>query len=217
MRTMGTIFICLFLGAGIPIRLGESSTEPLPASASADGRKDMKAEHSPLTIAGLRTQELRQELQQSMHPDMRRRRGIILLSLLGIVMMAIISLFQTGVIEHLPDPPIPGFNSEQVNSSDTAFRYGVPDGTFGFASLAINLPLAAFGGAARAVTLPWVPLLFAGKAAVDAAIGAWYFYQMPAVEKAWCGYCIIGALVNLGVFGLILPEAWRAVSTLLGW
>jgi hypothetical protein len=34
---------------------------------------------------------------------------------------------------------------------------------------------------------------------------------MPAREKAWCGYCIVGALASLGVCVLTLPEARRAL------
>lgn len=210
------IFLGLFLGVFMLTEPLESITDSPTTASSESSKEEVKKEQNPSTPAGLTTQELRRELQQSTHPDMRRRRGIIVLSLVGMVMMALISLFQTGIISHLPDPPISGFDSEKVNSSDTGFGWGVPDGTIGLTSLAINLPLAAFGGVARAVTLPWVPLLFAGKAAVDAVIGAWYFYQMPTVEKAWCGYCIIGALVNISIFALILPEAWRAISTLWG-
>jgi hypothetical protein len=37
---------------------------------------------------------------------------------------------------------------------------------------------------------------------------------MPAKEKAWCGYCITGALANIGIFALTLPEAKEALATL---
>ncbi len=61
-----------------------------------------------------------------------------------------------------------------------------------------------------------MPLLAAGKAAVEAAVAGWYFYQMPAKEKAWCGYCITGALTNVGILLLSIPEARRAISELRG-
>ena len=51
-------------------------------------------------------------------------------------------------------------------------------------------------------------------AAVEAVATAWYFYHMPAKEKAWCGYCILGALVNVGIFALTLPEAGKAFTAL---
>jgi len=161
------------------------------------------------------TQELRRELQNSNERDLNVRRAIIGLSLVGMGAMTAVSLFQIGVIKHLPDPPISGFDSDKVNSSDTAYALGVPDGTLSLASLAANIPLAAYGGENRAGEMPLVPLAAAAKASVEAAVAGWYFYQMPTKEKAWCGYCIVGALANFGIAALSLIEAkraWKAVS-----
>lgn len=160
----------------------------------------------------LETQQLRRELQNGDNKELNARRAIIGLSLLGIGAMTAVSLFQTGVIKHLPDPPIRGFDSDKVNSSDTAYALGVPDGTLSLASLAANIPLAAFGGENRAREMPLVPLAVAAKASVEAVVAGWYFYQMPTREKAWCGYCIVGALTNWGIaaFSLIeAKEAWK--------
>ena len=161
-------------------------------------------------------QQLRKDLQYGETDDLRRRRATIGVSLVGMASMAVVSLLQTGVLKHLPDPPLPRFNSDKVNSSDVAYRLGVPDGTLGVVGFAANLPLAAFGGAGRAREQPWVPLVAAAKAAVDAGIAGWYFYQMPAKENAWCGYCIVAALSNFAVFGLTLPEARKAFAVLRG-
>lgn len=161
------------------------------------------------------TQKLRRELQENKTEDLRLRRGIIGLSLLGIGAMAAVSLFQTGVIEHLPDPPLSGFDSDAVNSSDTAYALGAPDGTLSLASLAANIPLAAYGGANRHETMPLVTLAAAAKATTEAAVAGWYFYQMAAVEKKWCGYCITGAAANWGIAALTLIEArkaWKAMQ-----
>lgn len=155
-------------------------------------------------------QKLRRELQKSNESDLNLRRGVIGLSLLGIAAMTVVTLFQTGVVEHLPDPPIEGFDSDKVNSSDTAYALGVPDGALSLASLAVNIPLAAFGGKNRAEEMPFVPFAAAAKATVEAAVAGWYFYQMPTKEKAWCGYCIVGALANFGIAALTLTEAKRA-------
>jgi uncharacterized membrane protein len=159
-------------------------------------------------------QRLRRDLREGDGADLRRRRAIVACSLVSAASMAVVSLLQMGLVRHLPDPPVPGFDSDRVNTSDTAYRWGGPDGPLGAASAALNLPLAAYGGADRAREQPWVPLAAAGKAAVDAVASAWYFYQMPAREKAWCGYCIVGALANAAVFALSVPEAVRASRVL---
>ena len=163
---------------------------------------------------GLEPQKLRRELQRGNSEKLGRRRAIIGLSLLGMGAMTAVSLFQTGIIKHQPDPPIDGFDSDKVNSSETAYALGVPDGTLSLASLAANIPLAAFGGENRAEEQPIVPILAAGKAVVEALVAGWYFYQMVAVEKTLCGYCITGALANMGIAVLSLPEAIEALEML---
>jgi len=161
-----------------------------------------------------KVERLRRELREVASGDLRRRRAILACSLVSAGSMAAVSLLQMGLVRHLPDPPVPGFDSDKVNTSDIAYRWGAPDGPLGVGSAALNLPLAAYGGADRARDHPWVPLLAAGKAAVDAAASAWYFYQMPAREKAWCSFCIAGAVANVAVFVLTLPEAFRAGGAL---
>jgi uncharacterized membrane protein len=166
-----------------------------------------------LAISESAPQQLRKELQEDGSSTMRRRRRIVGASLFGMAAMGAVSLLQTGMIRHLPDPPLPGFDSDRVNSSDIAYALGIPDGALSFASFAANVPLAACGGAARASTTPWIPIAFAGKAMVEALVAAWYFYQMPAREKAWCGYCIAGAAANFAIAAMALPEAREALRT----
>ncbi len=170
----------------------------------------MKNEMTQTLIGDLEPQQLRGELQRGRSDEIWRRRGVIGLSLVGMAAMTAVTLFQTGVIKHLPDPPIEGFDSDKVNSSDTAYALGIPDGALSLASLAANIPLAAFGGENRASDAPLIPLAAAAKATIEAAVAGWYFYQMPTKEKAWCGYCIVGALCNFGIAALSLVEAKRA-------
>lgn len=161
---------------------------------------------------GTSTDRLRHDLQDERSEAMQNRRSIVGLSLIGMASMTAVSLLQTGLIQHLPDPPVEGFDSDKVNLSDDAFQFGVPDGTVSLASLAANIPLAALGDRDRAHQHPWIPLLAAGKAGVEALAAAWYFYKMPAKEKAWCAYCILGALANVGIFACTIPEAREALE-----
>ena len=154
--------------------------------------------------------QLREELQEGQTQDLQWRRGVIALSLAGMASMTAVTLKQTGLVKHLPDPPSDSFDSDKVNSSETAYQLGVPDGTLSLASLAANIPLAALGGADRAQSIPLVPLGAAIKAGLEAVVSGWYFYQMPTKEKKWCGYCIVGAIANFGIFALTIPEARKA-------
>lgn len=153
-------------------------------------------------------QPLRADLQEGRTRHLGRRRAIAALSLIGMAGMAAVSLFQLGLIRHLPDPPFRRFHSDQVNASYTAYRYGVPDGPLSLAAHAVSLVLAAMGGASRARRTPWIPLLAAGMAAAGAGAAAKHlFHRMPVVERAWCGYGIVDAVAHIGTFLLALPEA----------
>ncbi|HXH83912.1 MAG TPA: vitamin K epoxide reductase family protein [Candidatus Tectomicrobia bacterium] len=135
---------------------------------------------------------------------MNRTRGIVALSLAGMAAMAAVSLLQTGIVRHLPDPPLPGFDSDRVNRSPIAYPLGIPDGTLSLASLALNVPAAAaLGRRPRR----WLATALAAKTAVEAAIAAWYAWQMPARERAWCGYCLVGAAAAGGIAALAIREA----------
>lgn len=158
--------------------------------------------------------ELRRELRDGSSGSLKWRRAIIGASITGMAAMGAVSLLQTGVIRHLPDPPLRGFNSDKVNLSSTAYALGVPDGTLSFASLAANIPLAAWGGENRAKKMPWLPIAIAGKALIEAVVAGWYFYQMPTKQNAWCAYCITGAAANVAIAGLSLPEARTAIRAL---
>lgn len=151
--------------------------------------------------------QLRDDLVRGETDDLRRRREIIGLSLLGMAAMTPVALLQTGIIRHLPDPPLPRFRSDQANLSDAAYKLGIPDGTVALASLAANVALAAWGGRDRGRRRPWLPLLAAGKAAADALGAAWYLYQMVSGKEPWCAYCLTGAAANFGILAAALPEA----------
>lgn len=122
--------------------------------------------------------QLRRDLQRGSTTHMKLRRGVIGTSVAGMASMVPVTMLQTGLVHHLPDPPLKGFHSDAANSSLIAFKFGVPDGAMSVASFAVNIPLAAFGGADRARTKPLIPLIAAGKAAIDAAVSAWYFDKM---------------------------------------
>lgn len=73
--------------------------------------------------------QLSEELRQGKNPDMSRRRAIIGLSMLGGSMGQIVTLYQTGVVSHLPSLPVPLFDADRVDASNYAYsRFNSPDG-----------------------------------------------------------------------------------------
>ena len=116
--------------------------------------------------------QLRDALQHGRSDDLRRRRSIIALSLLGMTSMSVVSLYQSGLLKDLPDLPLSTFDSEAVTGSPDAYWWGAAEGTWAVLGCALNLPLATFGGDERAIDRPLIPLLAAAKGAVDAGIAA---------------------------------------------
>ncbi|MDQ2712349.1 MAG: vitamin K epoxide reductase family protein [Acidobacteriota bacterium] len=162
----------------------------------------------------LQPAQLCKELQKGTASDVRRRRAVVGLSVFGMASMAAVTLLQTGVLEHLPDPPLDSFDSGKVNSSDTAYQLGTPDGAVSLAGLAMSVPIAGFGGVDRAQRTPYVPIAARIKSGVEAIAASWYFYQMPTKEKKWCTYCIAGAFANFGIFALTIPGALKALAAI---
>jgi uncharacterized membrane protein len=168
-----------------------------------------------MTSPGLSPRDLRRFLQEHESRAMTYRRAIVGASLIGIASMAIVSLLQTGIARHLPDPPTrrPHFHSDKVNSSKEAYSYGMPDGPLAIAMHAVNLVLATAGPPDRHKRRPWISLAAGLASGAQAAVAAKYlFYQMPKVDKAWCPYCIVDALTHFATFALTLPEAGKAMS-----
>jgi uncharacterized membrane protein len=166
-----------------------------------------------LFLSAQAAERLRQDLREETSRDLRLRRASIAVSLAGMASMAAVALYQTGLVRHLPDPPLRRFDSDSVNASETAYHWGVPDGTITLAGHATNLLMAAIGGRERARRHPWVPIVASAKAAAEAAVAIRYlFYEMPIAQKRWCGYCIVDAIAHIGTFLLTLPEAVTTVA-----
>lgn len=160
--------------------------------------------------------DLRYDIQNSDSTEVRLRRGVVAVSLVGIAAMAFTTMLQTGIVKRLPDPPIGNFDTKKVNSSEEAYSYGGPDSPITIAAHSVNMILASMGGPDRAERHPWLPLLAATAAGAQAVVAAKYlFYQMPKVDRAWCPYCIVDALTHFATLALALPEAGSAATSLL--
>ena len=149
---------------------------------------------------------IRNELRDGASPSLRRRRWISLLSALGAIDFAIISLYQLGVIRHLPDPPGRIFDSDRVNASRKAYALGVPDGTIGLGLYALTLIFAGAGGDVRGDRPRFLSLLLGGAVAAGAAGSAHYLYDMIRNQQRACPYCLVGAATHFAMLPLALSE-----------
>ena len=95
------------------------------------------------------------------------------------------TLYQTGILRRLPDPPIGPFDSERVNASDYAYkRLQVPDAVLMMGTYAATAGLAAAGGQHRAEQSSLLPLAMAAKTAFDVATNLTLASEEWAANKA---------------------------------
>jgi uncharacterized membrane protein len=136
-------------------------------------------------------------------------RGIAALAAVGAVDFAIISLYQLGVIRHLPDLPGRIFDSDKVNASHKAYVLGVPDGTLGLGLYALTLILAGAGGTSRSGRRTILDVALGG-AVMAGAVGTAH-YDMTRHQKRACPYCLVGATVNFAMLPLAIRETLRSL------
>lgn len=159
----------------------------------------------------MKPEALSAELRNGGGAALGRRRGVIALSLLASGAMGAITLYQNGIIRHLPDPPLPFIDSEKVNASAEAYKYAqVGDGALGLGSYAATLALAAMGPADRAQSEPWLPLLLGAKLLLDAGYAAKLTVDQWTHDRAFCIYCLTAAGATFATLPLAYPEARAA-------
>jgi uncharacterized membrane protein len=161
--------------------------------------------------------QLSEELRQGKNPHMSRRRAIIGLSMLGGSMGQIVTLYQTGIVSHLPDPPIPIFDADKVDAANYAYsRFNSPDGPIMVVNYALTAWLAAAGGLDRARRNPLLPIAMGVKILLDAVISGKLAQEEWSENKAFCEYCQVATVCSIASLVLAYPEVSAAVRTLLG-
>lgn len=161
--------------------------------------------------------QLSLELRKGNNPDLTRRRFIVGLSMIGATMAEAVSLYQVGIIQELPDPPIPGIDSSKVDASDYAYRYfDTPDGFMMLTNYSITALLAAAGGANRATQAPWLAIATSVKTLFDSILALWLARTEWKENEAFCAYCQVATVCSLASFVLSIPEANRSLQVLLG-
>ena len=159
---------------------------------------------------------LSRELRYGSGEFLARRRGVVGAGLTAMGSLGVVTLYQMGLIRHLPDPPLPGCAADTVHGAAEAYAHlAAPDAVVGLGSYAVTLALAAMGGADRPTTHPWIPLALAAKVVVDlvqAGRLTWIEVTKQHAVSLW-SLLIVGATAATGP--LVIPEAREAMCQLL--
>jgi uncharacterized membrane protein len=161
--------------------------------------------------------QLSEELRNGNTPDLNRRRWIIGLSLVGVAVAKIVSLYQTGIIKSLPDPPVPVFDSNKVDASDYAYkRLNTPDGLMMITNYSITACLAGAGGKNRAEQNPLLPIAMGLKLLTDSATAIQLGREEWQENKKLCFYCQVATVSSLASLAIAAPEVIKAVKQITG-
>ena len=155
---------------------------------------------------GLSPSALSRSLRTGNTPSLRRKRKVVWLSALGLLDFSIISLYQTGVIKHLPDLSGSRFDSDSVNASDEAYQLGAPDAPISAVVFALNMVLATAGGTSRTGRPPAIDLLMGASLAANAGGAANYLVNMAVKQKKVCLYCVTGAAISFASLAIAWPD-----------
>ncbi|MBA2753267.1 MAG: vitamin K epoxide reductase [Chloroflexia bacterium] len=157
-------------------------------------------------------EQLSRDLRLGSGPFLRQRRRILGLSLVAAGAMMPISLYQMGVIGHLPEPPLPRLDADAVDASAEAYAIlATPDAVLGLGSYAVTAWLAAAGGQDRVRTRSWIPLALAAKVGIDALVGAKLTVDQWTRHRAFCSWCLLAAAASVATVPLVVPEARAAL------
>lgn len=153
----------------------------------------------------MNTAAIQHELLRGHDDNINRRRKIVLLSALGLVDFALISLYQSGVIKRLPDLPFRVFDSNQINAAEDAYQLGAPDGTISALTYASAMVLATWKGGVRAGRKPWHDVALGAAVTGNAGGALYYLGNMIFKQRKACLYCLAGAAINLASLAIVLP------------
>lgn len=103
----------------------------------------------------MRPEELSRQLRRGTDRYLKRRREVVGLSLAAAGSLGIVTLYQIGLIPHVPEPPLPFLDADVVDAAPEAYaRLSMPDGVLGIGNQTLTMALAAAGGEDRATEHP---------------------------------------------------------------
>ena len=103
----------------------------------------------------MNSDELSRQLRKGSGDGLRRRRRVVALQLLGVGAMAPIVLYQMGLIDHLPEPPLPKLDADAVDASGEAYALlATPDAVLGIGGYALTMPWRRWGARSGARSGP---------------------------------------------------------------
>lgn len=151
----------------------------------------------------MRSEELSRQLREGTGRFLGRRRGVVGLSLAAVGSLGVVALYQMGIIERVPEPPLPYLDADEVDAAPEAYAVLLmPDAVLGI------------GSQDRATDRPWIPLALAAKVAFDAFEAGRLTLEQWTKHRAFCLWCLIAAGYTFATVPLVIPEAREVIRHL---
>lgn len=143
------------------------------------------------------------------------RRWALIADLIAMASLSAVTLYQAGLLRHLPDPPLRGAASDRVAASPPAYWVlHAPDAALGIVSYASTLLLATAGGADRYRTTPWLSQLFAAKLLGDGLVAVVLLREERRGGNGFCSWCLVASAAALLAAPLGLAEGIAATRVM---
>lgn len=160
-------------------------------------------------------QKLAAALQSDRSPEMRRRRWIVGISLVGVTLAQIMTLKQVGILGRLPDLPGDEVSDRVVDDGHAYKRLETPNAVLQIISYGATAALAAMGGSNRSRETPWLPLALLGKTAYDSFISVKQAQEAIGRREQVSVYpalSLLGAFACLGLAAIDALSAGKSVG-----
>jgi len=165
--------------------------------------------------ASMTPAELSEQWRTGVGEYLVKRRQVAGLTLAAIGSLGVVSLYQLGFIDHVPEPPFPGLDADTVDASAEAYTIlATPDAVLGIGSYAVTLGLVAMGSEERTAARPWLPVALALKVGFDAVVAAKLTRDQWTIHRAFCMWCLLAAGATFASVPLVVPEAQSALRSL---
>ena len=161
------------------------------------------------------SRQLGRGLRRGTSSHLKRRRTITKLLMFASANLAVVALYQIGVLKKLPSPSGSEFDAEKVNGSAQAYSwFSIPDGFLGLASYSVSACLAAAAGEDRWKENPLVPLCMTAKLTLDAGYAGKLTWDEISRYKTISVWSLAAAAAAFIALPLAFPECKAALRRL---
>lgn len=160
----------------------------------------------------IRPARLSHELRRGTGGSLTQRRVVAGLGVVAVGAMSVITLYQLGIVKHLPEPPLPRLDADRVDASAEAYSHlQAPDAALGIGNYAATVALAAMGGRDRARDRPWLPVALAAKSLFDGYQAVRLMRDQTEKFHAYCFWSLLTGISSLVALPFALSEARMAL------